>query len=75
MRAVLPVDALGFDQAQIGLVDERGRLEAVPDPLSRDTPASNPKQLVVDDRDQAVERRVIALSPCNEESRDVGRGF
>ena len=35
MRAVLPVDAAAFDETQIDLVDERGRLEAVPALVSR----------------------------------------
>ena len=73
VRAVLPVDAGAFDQAQVGLVDERGRLEAVPRSLSRHVSAGDPMQLLVDDRDQPVECRVIALSPCDQESRDVGR--
>ena len=70
----MPADASAFDEAQIDFVDERGRLEAVPEVLSRHLATSNPMQLVVDDRDQPVECRVIALSPCNEESRDVRRG-
>jgi len=74
MRPVLPADASAFDEAQIDFVDERGRLEAVPGVLSRHLATSDPMQLVVDDRDQPVECRVIALSPCDEESRDVRRG-
>ena len=74
MRTVLPADASAFDEAQIDFVDERGRLQAVPEVLSRHLATSDPMQLVVDDRDQPVECRVIALSPCDEESRDVRRG-
>jgi hypothetical protein len=40
--------------------------------LSRHTAASDPVQVAVDDRDQPVERGLIALSPCDEESRDIG---
>ena len=74
MRTVLPADASAFDKAQIDFVDERGRLEAVPGVLSRHLATSDPMQLVVDDRDQPVECRVIALSPCDEEFRDIRRG-
>jgi hypothetical protein len=51
MRTVLPADASAFDEAQIDFVDERGRLEAVPEVLSRHLATSDPMQLVVDDRD------------------------
>lgn len=50
-------------------------LKAVPGRLSRHTPASDPMQLFVDERDQLVQRRVIALSPFDEESRDIARGL
>jgi hypothetical protein len=74
MRSVLPIDAPAVDEAEIDLVDERGRLERVPLWLSCHLATSNAIELVVDDRNQVVERRVIALSPCDEEFRDVGRG-
>jgi len=73
MRAVLPVDALASNQAEVDLVDERGRLEGVPLSFSRHVSTSDPIQLVMDDRNEAVECRAIALSPCDEESGDVWR--
>ena len=61
MRPILPVDVLDIDQAQVRLVDERGRLQAVTGPFAGHAPASDAAQLAVDDRDEPIERRLVAL--------------
>jgi hypothetical protein len=48
-------------------------LEAVPRSLSRHVRAGDPMELLVDERDQPVECRIITLSPRDQEPRDVGR--
>jgi hypothetical protein len=44
----------------------------VPRILSGHAATSDPVKLVVDDWDEQVECRGVALSPCDEESRDIG---
>jgi len=43
----------------------------VPQSLARHEVTRNPMQLGVDDRDQTLQRFVIAVSPCFEQARDV----
>ena len=45
MRPVLPRNILGIDEAQIGFIDERRRLQAVPRTLSGHTPSRDPLKL------------------------------
>jgi hypothetical protein len=62
----------GVDQLEVGLVDERGGLEGVPDPLVTHMAPCDPAQLCVDHRYEAVDRPVIPLAPSEEERRDFG---
>ncbi|HEY0283980.1 MAG TPA: hypothetical protein VGC23_01225, partial [Vicinamibacterales bacterium] len=70
---ILPIDVLDIDQAQVHLVDERGRLQAVTRPFAGHAPARDTAQLGVDDRNQPIERRLVALSPLQQERRDLVR--
>jgi hypothetical protein len=63
MRAVVPLDRFAVDQANKGLVDERRSLKTVPDTLSSHAAASDPVELLVDERNQAVEGTLVALTP------------
>jgi hypothetical protein len=48
--SVLPLDLLNIDQPQVGLIDERRRLQAVADAFSRHAPFGYPVQLSLDQR-------------------------
>ena len=71
VRAVLPADAAALDQTDIYLVDERGCLKAMPLSFSGHSATSDPMEFVVNDGSKLFEGRVIALSPSDEEFRDV----
>ena len=67
MRPVLPVDVLDVDQAQKGFVDQFGRLHAVVRTLAVQAPAGDAAQLVVDERHQRIQSRLVSLAPGSEE--------
>src|SRR5215471_2135477 len=71
MRAILPTHALHIDQAEVGLVDQRGWLQAVAPPLAAHATARDPAQLLVDERNQAVEGSRIAPSPGEQQAGHV----
>jgi hypothetical protein len=70
--AILPVDPLDIDQTQVCLVNEGGRLEAVPCLLPSHASPCNAVQFVVDERDQLVQRRLVSAAPCEQQPGDVG---
>src|SRR5205814_612227 len=72
VRAVLPRDVLRGNQPQIGLIDERRRLQTVPDGLMTDVLPRDAMELVVDQRDQSIERALVPLAPFEEQSGDFG---
>jgi hypothetical protein len=45
------------------------------DVFSRNAPPRDPMELMVDDRDQSLERGFVALSPFEEQSGDFRFGF
>jgi hypothetical protein len=63
MRTVVPLDSFSVDQANKSLVDERRRLEAMPDTLSRHAAPGDAVKFLVDERNQAVEGTLVALAP------------
>jgi hypothetical protein len=71
VRAILPADVVHVEQTDVGLVDERRGLETVTYPLARHEVTRNPMQLGVDDRDQTLQRFVVAVAPCFEQPCDV----
>ena len=71
VRAVLPRHVVRIDQPQIGLVDERRRLEAVPDALAGHAAPRDLVELVMDERNQLLEGGFIALAPREEERRHL----
>ena len=66
MRAVSPARPLLVDQADIGLVDERRRLERVPGALASQLRARQPAQLLVDERHELLARRLTTLAPLEQ---------
>ena len=75
MRAVVPLDRLAVDQANIRLVDERRRLEAMTHALSRHAASRDPVEFLMDERDQSLEGALVALSPFEEQPGDVRVGI
>ena len=67
--AIVPVDAALIDQAQVGLVDQRGRLEGVSRTLPTQVCRRDPAQLVVDDRRQVLARLLVAFPPIQKQTR------
>jgi hypothetical protein len=63
MRAVLPRDGLRIDQPQIGLVDERRRLDTVSRTLVSHVTPGDLMQFVMNERNQARERLFITAPP------------
>src|SRR6476660_7388410 len=63
MRPVLPRNILGIDQAQIGFIDERRRLKAVPGTLSCHAPSRDLVELPLYERNQLVEGGRVPLTP------------
>ena len=75
VAAVLPRHMLRIDQPQVDLVDQRRRLEAVTDPFTRHAPTRDLMEFLMDERNQPLESRFIALAPREKESGDLGRLF
>lgn len=73
MRAIPEADGFRVDQPQVRFVDESRRLKTVAGPLTSRTPLRDLVELVVDVRNQAVERRRVAMSPCQEQGSDIAR--
>ena len=68
VRAALPGDVLLLDEAEVGFVDEGGGLDGVAGALAAHVVAREPPQLVVDQRHQAFERRLVTVAPVDEQS-------
>ena len=71
VRAAPPVDVPLFDEAQVGLVHERRRLQRVPGALEAKPAGGDPAQFGVDQRQQAIEGVPIALTPAVEQRGDL----
>jgi hypothetical protein len=67
VRSSLPMNAILIDQACVGLVDERGGLERVPNPLLPEKASGQLAQLVVDEGHQGSQRPAIAPAPGDEQ--------
>jgi hypothetical protein len=74
MRAVLPLQLADLRQAKIRLVHEGGRLKRVAGALLPHVVGSQPPELFVDERRQAVQGRTIAAAPRAKQRGDL-RGF
>ena len=72
MSTALPVDAVDVDQPQVRLVDERRGLQGVADAFPSQITSGDSLQLGVDERQQLVERGLVAATPGVEQSGCVG---
>ena len=72
VRAALQRHAIHIHESQEDLVHERRRLEDVSGRFPPEMTARHPSQLVIHQRNQAVERRSVSLSPGQEEPGYVG---
>ena len=69
-----PVAIAVGDQAQIRLVDERGRLQERAGRFAAHVVGGQPAQLVVDDREKLVPRALVPGAPAPEEHRHLAGG-
>ncbi len=69
--AVVPVHLPLIDQLEVRLVDQRSRLQGVLGPNGRQRAARDPAQLSVNERHEPIARGCIAVTPVDQESRDV----
>lgn len=67
LRAVLPVDRVLPHQTHVRLIDERRRLERVVAPLVPEKACRYAPQLVVDERQQALECFAVAKAGAREQ--------
>src|SRR5512142_2441676 len=73
MRPIPPASAARVHKTQIGLVYEGGALQRVSRALTPHVPAGHATQFAIDQGRQPVERRLVALPPRPDKSRDFGR--
>jgi len=71
--AVFQRHPVHIDETQEDLVDESGRLETVSGTFTPEMAARHPTQIVIQERNQAVERCAVSLSPGQEELGHVLR--
>ena len=71
--AILPVHVLGVDEAQVSLVNERRRLEAVARTFAGHAPPRDAVQFLLHQGHELRQRGVIALSPRAQETGDAAR--
>ena len=62
MGARLPLHAIDLDELEIGLVDERGRVERMAVPLEAELSAGDSPKLVVNQRDELVQSVPVATA-------------
>jgi hypothetical protein len=80
VRAILPRDAALANQAQVRLVDERGRFECVVSALTPQVPGRQTTKLAVDKRHQLLVSAPVTTTPGDEQAADQiglagGRGI
>ena len=73
MSSTPPIDLPLIDEPQVCLVDERRRLQGVPQPLAAKLAPRDMAQLAIHERQQLIERTVIPAAPVVEQRRDVLR--
>jgi len=71
VRAIVPRYGFRIDQSEIRLVDERRGLEGVIRTLVSDVPLRDSMKFVVYERNQAVQRLLVALSPLEKQPSDL----
>ena len=71
MSPVLPPDLVPAEQPEANLVDERGRLHRHGRPLAGQVAEGHPVELIVDQRNQPLERAVVPIGPDAQHLRDL----
>src|SRR2546421_12243469 len=71
MRAILPAHPAHVDEPQVRLVDESRRLQRVTRALPFQTTPRNLVQLAVHERNELLEGGLVALSPGDQQCRNV----
>ena len=71
VRPAFQRHAIHIHESQEDLMDERRRLEGVSGRFPPEMAARHPPQIVIHQRNQAVERRGVSLSPGQEQLGDV----
>jgi hypothetical protein len=66
VRPAIQCQTLHIHESQVDLMDQSRRLEGVPRRFALEMAARHPAQLVIYERDQAVERRGVSLAPGEE---------
>jgi hypothetical protein len=74
VRPILPADIRRTDEPQVGLGNQRGRLQRLAGPLGREVAVREPPQLVVNEGEEFVRRRAITLLRTGEQQCDGERG-
>jgi hypothetical protein len=72
VRAIVPVHPLDVDHPQVDLVDEGCRTQRVVRPFTVQVVTRPPAQLVVDERRQPIEGRLVPAAPRVQEGGDAG---
>ena len=67
MVAILPIDLVDVDQAEVGFIDQGACLKAVAGTLPCHATASDAVKLLMDERNQLVECCPISTTPSKEE--------
>ena len=73
MRAVVPRHALDVDQAEVRLVDQRRRLEAVPRVLASRVSPGDLVEFPMYERNQLLQGPLVALPPSEQQAGDFRR--
>src|SRR5215510_12642861 len=71
VRPVLPLNILPIDQPDESLIDQRRGLKGMARPLSYHVSTSQTMQVVVDQRRELLESRLIAVSPVHKHLGDL----
>ena len=73
MDAIVPVDPVRIEQAQVDLVNECCALERGAGTLAAHIPPGMCAQFVVDERCELLQRALISGTPGLQQSREIGR--
>jgi hypothetical protein len=73
MRSILPVALVLVDEPDEDLVNQGRRLKGVIGPLLPKLPRRDLSELRVDEREQLIERSLVAATPISEKCRDIAR--
>src|SRR5437764_10244057 len=71
LRTVLPLHLMLTNEAKINLIHQRSRLQGVTGALATESPHRLAMQLIVNDREQFLERFRVALSTHRQPLRDI----